>query len=228
MSGDVTRRVLLGGVGASVAALVIGPWGEVDGSPMPGQAAAPSDAFGRAAHQPATVHVLGGTQPTTETTRVIRQLSDDVFERLRRVFVGRTVRVTQAQRVGDIQDGVMMTQQWNTGALMPLHVLDITPAHVALFRRRTDWWWNSPLCRALETHLELGVNWLDLPPPAPGATLAAHAFAGTAHVGQLFLPAGGLWTAHYLDEASGVLMRVVAMYDINTDQALLRYDVLCG
>jgi len=135
-------------------------------------------------------------------------LSDDVFERLRAVFAGRTVRVldTDVLRSADVK-----LTQWNTSARFESK--DWLPHSSAFdleqFRTQTDRWIEGP--------------WISPGDGQPAAVVFRH----VTRVGLPGLPHGVMWATRYQDETSGLVMRAMAYYDIVKDQFICRWDVFC-
>lgn len=157
----------------------------------------------------AGVHVLGEV-PTDRAARLVKMLSDDVFERLCRNLRNRNFRVTTGERIGEDD----LAEQWNTGRRVSLDYASDTPPvfPVAQFRESTDRWVRG---HVMSTDVKLG---------AP----THEAFSGMHVMGMAFLPLGLLWCAHYVDESTGTVMRAVSQFDVVMGDLTVRWDVLCG
>ena len=153
------------------------------------------------------VHVLG-PKPTDDTQRLVRVLSDDVFDRLRRACP-RLVRLTTAEKMGEAVDWVGVKQANTSYTLNSMEVEN--PLDLERFRLCTDCW-----------VVGLVIS------PGPGWANAAELFKDARLVGLPWLPEGMVWRAHYLDETTGWAMRALAAYDLTLDQLVMRWDVLYG
>lgn len=193
-------RSSAGGVGTLAAMAVV---------PAYGFPAAP-------AAMPSTVHVLGA-EPTDGAQRLIKAMSDDVFEQLRQRFRAayrtKTLKVTAYQYVGDGP----IRESWHAAVRVDLCYAGERPPEFPLetFRRETACW----------TH---GYQLLFGSTDPKDATPVTQMFDDVAAVGMPMLPQGVMWTAHYLDEDTGLFMRAVADFDIVTNDAKARWDVLVG
>lgn len=206
----MNRRTFLHGGLAAAAAVPFAPivvgafgWPTWEREPVPG----------------ATVHVLGA--PAKDRySRLVKMLSDDVFDRLCRAVGGRSYAVTQAERIGEVSAArfrsVTMTHQWNTDWRASFgHVAEQPlPFPLLAFRERTNRW--------MPGFSAFGTDQDDLRKPA------REAFGSSSAVGMPFLPRGVLWQAHYLDGRTGMVMRAVGAVDIVKDDIMVRWDVLCG
>lgn len=171
-----------------------------------------------------SIHVFGES-PTWRGAQAVKLASDDVFARLCQDLRGQSYRVTQGERVGaaiftdDVRHGVFhLTEQWNHGYIIESeYIVEHPPVFdVERFRRETNRWIRgTQLAMAGD---EAHVPWVS----------AIEAFGGKRCVGMPFLPIGLVWAAHYLDEATGMVMRAVSQYDIVHAHVAVRWDVLCG
>lgn len=202
----MNRRAFLGGAAASPLALVVAAAPSNFGWPV----AAPLPSL------PASAHVLG-PEPTDSTQRLVRMMSDDVFTQLvtrfRRAYPAKALRVVEGQYLGDRGLAVM----WHAAVEVDGSYAGDRPPEFPLtdFRARTASWCQGPM--------------LCFGSPSPEhATPITTMFDGRTRVGMGILPAGLLWAAHYLDEDTGLAMRAVAQFQIQTDRIAARWDVLCG
>lgn len=160
------------------------------------------------------VHILGPT-PVSDDAILVRAMSDDVFERLRRAVRGRTLQVVPGTRV-------VLAYQWNTSVEMGF--IDIDHFHrvgfpLSWFRWATDTCPRGAAC--CPARPLYGADLFSVPDPDP-----AQVFAELRSVGMPILPSGLTWAAHYMDEDTGMVMRVVALADILVDELVVRWDVI--
>ena len=170
------------------------------------------------------IHILG-PEAVGADGRLMRGLSDDVFERLiqayRRVWlpVGRTLRCVDLSRPGDHTIEGELREQWNTSWVMAAAFTTDHPPYfdLAAFRGATNRWirgtWMCPERYGVVP---------DVPPPV------AEMFGAARIIGMPILPSGLLWAAHYVDEDTGLVMRALFDYKANVDEFLMRWDVVCG
>jgi hypothetical protein len=200
----MNRRNFLHAVSASSAAALI-----------------PAKSFGWPAAEPlpmpaSSVHVLG--MPATDAAqRLMRMLSDDVFEQLRlrfrKAYPSGGLVVTDGQYIGDRN----LTHVWHTATKVhPQYAVDRPPAFdLTDFRARTTCWIQGyRICYGS--------------PNPQYATPVTEIFDGTTRVGIEILPFGLLWAAHYLDEDTGLTMRACTAWDVITDEIIGRWSVLVG
>lgn len=179
-------------------------------------------------NQPTTVHVLG-EKLDNEPGRLIRSISDDVFDRLCQNVTG-PIYLTESDRPGSTADmpngtrATMMRQLAIAVRIEARYASDRPPVfNLEGFRHWTNYWSTGGG--------GLMIAW----PPRdfavgsdPHGKPTREAFEGIVACGQLSLPRGMEWSANYVDEKTGMCMRVVFAYEMSMDDYQLRYDVLCG
>ena len=173
-------------------------------------------------NQPSTVHMLG-REPDGASQKLARLLADDVFDRLCQSVKGRSLTVTTLQRMGetDRRRGFTMMNQWNCAFCLSSEYLvdEPPPFDMQRFRVKTAAWENGNMGTMPKFQSDK---------PPDGATPTDEAFKDVVAVGQLPIHSSMDWAAHYVDEATGMFMRVVMVYEISYDNYVIRFDVLCG
>lgn len=200
-TSGLTRRRFLTRVGVAGA-------GALAGMPLPRWPVQEHDAGALP-----EVAVLGAPSPDGVLGQLVRGLSDDVFERLRHAVHGRSFRVLTTDRAGtQATANSVILEQANTGfECDPIYLSDTAPVFdLARFRRLTDRW-----TRGCELCIGSGGD-------------AAELFAAAQVVRMPVLPLGPRWAAHYVDEKTGLVMRALMDYNLETDVYVFRWDVLYG
>lgn len=171
--------------------------------------------------QSSTVRVLG-PEPTTPIQKLVRSLSDDVFERLCQTFKGRSCQLFEHQRLGIMGPrGKVLNLQAHTAIGLSSEFTSEDPPwfDISSFRLATNCWMKGPA---------LLINWVNGRQLVDLKDNREDVFAGITFMGMPYFPTGVEWAAHYVDERTGVFMRALGCYDLNTDQVIGRWDVICG
>lgn len=213
----LTRRSFIGSAAAGVlvpGGLLLPRWPLASEAPPAPAVQFSKDAFTRVMAPLDPVHVFGPMGSDTYFQRFARALSDDVFGRLLAAFKGRSLYLADAQYVGERADnGIVLTNQWNTGYEVDSSYLSDRPPVFDLdrFRAYTDCWIGGRV-------LCIGGD----------KTPTREAFKDARVTGLPVLPRGVRWAALYLDETTGVAMRAIGDLNVMLDQHVFRWDVICG
>lgn len=170
--------------------------------------------------QRSTVHILGPAA-LRPLQKLVRRLSDDVFDRVCQVFEGRTCQLVDVARAGAVGPWGQTFSQMHTAVQVSNMFAQDNPPPFDLknFRFATNAWIMGQA---------LLIGWRTGGLASASEDNRRDTFAGITVMGIPYLPTGMEWAAHYVDEQTGVFMRVVATYDINVDEVVVRWDVICG
>lgn len=215
----VTRRGFLQSTAGAAGALAASAAGGLGGLAILQREAEASTS------QRSSVHVLG-LKPERPIEKLARTLSDDVFARLCQAFEGRSCKLLdENHHLGytDRNRQTLLNVQAHTAIQLPSEFACERPPDFDLdtFRLATNFWMMGA---------QLSIGWR-----APNRHYAPDAkdnrdevFGSVTTMGIPFLPKAVMWAAHYVDEQTGAFMRVVAVYEINVDEIVVRWDVICG
>lgn len=210
MKGSFSRRGFMGGLaglaGLGVAGLPDIRW-QMSGSKTP-----------TGADVSQAVRVIGET-PNDVVGVMVRQMSDDVFERARKEIAGRSLQV-----VDEDEDRVGSVVTIEHGAERALGQMNTSVSYgaVSLLKERFD----------LQRFRSATRTWVLGRMAAPGSLWneRCESFSDLLRdasvVGVPHLPLGLMFSANYVCTETGLVMRAVSDYEINADTYMMRWDVL--
>lgn len=177
-----------------------------------------NDRYARAGPTRQWVTVLG-MPADTPAQRAMQGLSEDVLRRVSAAIGTHRYRTCCHHKLGMRDGGVVLAHQLHTWYRFDATcVADEVPTPFDLehFQNWTSHWSEGQI---LQGFVE------DVHPPTP---LDVRGLRAGRLVGMPYLPDGLYWSAHLIDEPTGLVMRVLAEYDISTDDLLIRWDILYG
>lgn len=176
-----------------------------------------------------SIHVLGQSLAHADQ-RLAKGLSDDVFARLvsafRAEWPARSLRVVMVDRIGEAVVEGVIRDQWASSVKMRASFATDSPPYFNMerFRAVTDHWTCGP---------QIEPYYHDSDPSGFQRTHIKSIFgevygADVVVVGMPRIPSGLVWSAHYIDEETGIVMRAICAYEWECDDYLMRWDVVTG
>ena len=129
-------------------------------------------------------------------------------------------------RIGEAAAEGIIRDRWATSVKMSASFATNYPPYfdLARFRIVTDHWTRGPQIESYYHNSDpSGFR------PTHIKSMFGEVYgADVAVVGMPCLPSGMVWSAHYIDEETGIVMRALCVYEAESDDYVMRWDIITG